>query len=57
MDIASILKTVDKNVLTEETASAISEAFTSAVEEKVQTKLSLEVESALLKQDEEHAGK
>lgn len=57
MDIASILKTVDKNVLTEETASAIAEAFTSAVEEKVQTKLSLEVESALLKQDEEHASK
>jgi hypothetical protein len=57
MDIASILKKVDQHVLTEETASAIAEAFTKAVEEKVQTKLSLEVESALLKQDEEHAGK
>lgn len=57
MDIASILKTVDKNVLTEETASAIANAFMEAVDEKVQAKLGLEVESALLKQDEEHANK
>lgn len=57
MDIASILKTVDKNVLTEETASAIATAFMEAVDEKVQAKLNLEVESALLKQDDEHANK
>lgn len=57
MDIATILKTVDQSVLTEETASAIAQAFSEAVEEKVQTKLNLEVESALLKQDDEHASK
>jgi hypothetical protein len=57
MDIASILKSLDQSVLTEETASAIAEAFNSAVEEKVQAKLNLQVESALLKMDEDHADK
>lgn len=57
MDISSILKNLDQNILNEETASAIAEAFESAVNEKVQTKVSLEVESALLKQDKEHADK
>jgi DNA anti-recombination protein RmuC len=57
MDISSILKNLDQNVLTEETASAIAEAFETAVNEKVSAKLTLELESALLKQDKEHADK
>jgi len=57
MDLSSILKNIDSNVLNEETATAIAEAFTSAVDEKVKAKVSLEVESALSKQDEEHASK
>jgi len=57
MDISTILKTLDQSVLNEETATAIAEAFETAVNEKVQTKLSLELESSLLKQDEDHASK
>ena len=57
MDISTILKNLDQSVLNEETASAIAEAFENAVNEKVETKLSLKLESALLKQDEEHAEK
>jgi hypothetical protein len=57
MDISSILKNLDQSVLNEETASAIAKAFETAVNEKVETKLSLELESALLKQDKEHADK
>lgn len=57
MDISSILKNLDQNVLTEETASAIAEAFETAVSEKVTAKLNLELESALLNQDKEHADK
>jgi hypothetical protein len=57
MDISSILKNLDQNVLTEETASAIAEAFETAVSEKVTAKLTLELESALLNQDKEHADK
>ena len=57
MDISTILKNLDQNVLTEETASAIAEAFETAVDEKVSTKLNLKLESVLLKQDKEHADK
>jgi hypothetical protein len=57
MDISSIIKNIDTNVLNEETASAIAEAFESAVNEKVDSRLTLEVESALSKQDEDHAVK
>lgn len=57
MDISTILKTLDQSVLNEETANAIAEAFETAVNEKVQTKLSLELEGALLKQDQDHASK
>ena len=57
MDISSILKNLDQSVLNEETASAIAEAFEKAVNEKTETKVSLQLESALLKQDEEHAEK
>lgn len=55
MDLSSILKDIDSNVLNEETATAIAEAFKSAVEEKVSSRLTLELESALSKQDEDHA--
>jgi Ca2+-binding EF-hand superfamily protein len=57
MDISSILKNLDQSVLNEETASAIATAFEKAVNEKVEAKTSLQLESALLKQDEEHAEK
>ena len=57
MDISTILKTLDQSVLNEETASAIAESFDTAVNEKVQTKVSLELESVLLKQDQDHASK
>jgi uncharacterized membrane protein YheB (UPF0754 family) len=55
MDLSSILKNIDSNILNEETATAIAEAFKSAVEEKVSSRVTLELESALSKQDEDHA--
>lgn len=55
MDISSLIKNIDTNVLNEETASAIAEAFESAVNEKVDARLTLELESALSKQDDDHA--
>ena len=57
MDISSIIKNIDTNVLNEEVATAIAEAFESAVNEKVDSRVTLEVESALSKQDEDHAVK
>lgn len=57
MDLSSILKNLDSNVLNEETATAIAEAFNSAVEEKVTSRVTLELEGALSKQDEDHATK
>jgi len=57
MDISSIINSIDKSILSEEVALAIAEAFEHAVDEKVDSKLTLEVESALNKQDEEHASK
>lgn len=54
---AEILKQVDESVINEETAKAITEAFESAVEEKVNARVSLEVENVLTKQDEDHASK
>jgi hypothetical protein len=57
MDISAILENVDKSVLNEETAKAIAEAFEQAVNEKAGSRVKLELESALTKQDEDHAGK
>jgi hypothetical protein len=54
---AEILKQVDESVINEETAKAITEAFDSAVEEKVNARVTLELEGALSKQDENHANK
>jgi len=53
----AILETIDKSVISEETATAIAEAFESAVNEKVDSRVALQVESVLAKQDEEHATK
>lgn len=55
MDISSIISNIDTSVLNEEAASAIAEAFESAVSEKVSAQLELQVEKALSKQDEDHA--
>lgn len=54
---SEILSKVDNNVINEETAKAITEAFDAAVEEKVTSRVQLEMESALSKQDEDHAAK
>jgi hypothetical protein len=57
MDIKDLLKNLDKNLINEETATAIVEAFDNAVDEKFKTKLELAVEKALMEQDEDHAQK
>jgi len=57
MNIAAILKNIDSNTLSEETATSIAEAFNAAVDEKAKNQISLEVEKALKEQDEDHAGK
>jgi hypothetical protein len=57
MDISSVIKNINANVLNEETATEIAEAFENAVNEKVNAKVELQIESALGKQDEEHAHK
>lgn len=54
---SEILSKVDTNVINEETAKAITEAFEAAVEEKVSSRVQLELESALAKQDDDHAQK
>lgn len=57
MDISSILATLDKSILNEESATAIAEAFENAVNQKVEARLELQVEKALAQQDEDHATK
>ena len=57
MNIKSILENLDKDVLSEETATAIAEAFESAVNEKVESRINLEVENATAKLDSDHAQK
>ena len=57
MNLKAILENLDKSVISEETATAIAEAFESAVNEKVDSRIILQVESALAKQDDEHAAK
>lgn len=54
---SEILSKVDSSIINEETAKAITEAFESAVEEKVNSRVNLELESVLSKQDEDHAEK
>jgi hypothetical protein len=55
MNISSILANIDKSVLSEEAASSIASAFETAVNEKVDARVSLEIEKALNEQDEDHA--
>ena len=57
MNIKSLLEKIDKNVLSEETAVAIAEAFEKAIEEKTESITKLEVETAISKIDDEHAAK
>lgn len=57
MKIADIISSLDKSVISEETASAIATAFDTAVNEKVQAQAGLLVEKALKEQDEDHANK
>jgi hypothetical protein len=57
MNIKSLLEKFDKDVISEETATAIAEAFESAVNEKVESRVNLEVENAVAKIDEDHAAK
>lgn len=52
-DITSLLKEATKDLLTDETLKAINEAF----EKKVEEKVTLAVEAALVKQDEEYSSK
>ncbi len=52
-DITTLLKEATKDLLTDETLKAITEAFDKKVEEKV----SLAVEAALVKQDEDYSSK
>lgn len=57
MNIKSLLENLDKNVISEETATAIAEAFETAVNEKVESRVKLEVEEVTSKIDEDHAEK
>lgn len=57
MNIKAILEKFDKELLSEEAATAIAEAFETAVNEKVEARTKLEVESALSTQDDDHATK
>lgn len=57
MNISAILSSIDKSVLSEETASAIASAFETAVNEKVNARVNLEVEKAVKNLDEDHASK
>jgi hypothetical protein len=52
-DITSILKEATKDLLSDETLKAISESF----EKKVEEKVSLAVEAALIQQDEDYSSK
>jgi len=57
MNIKAILEKLNKDVISEETATAIAEAFETAVTEKVDARVKLQVESATAKLDEDHASK
>jgi hypothetical protein len=57
MNIKELIKSIDPDVITEETATVIAEAFEKAVEEKAKARVELEVKNALINLDEEHAAK
>jgi hypothetical protein len=53
----AILENLDKEVISEETATAIAEAFETAVNEKAESRVKLEIENAVSKLDSDHATK
>lgn len=57
MDLKTILETIDRDLLTEDTMNKIQTAFNEAVDKKVDERLELTVESALMEMDEDHARK
>lgn len=57
MNIKDLIKSIDPNVITEETATVIAEAFERAVDEKTRERVELEVQNELEKLDESHAAK
>jgi hypothetical protein len=57
MNIKALLEKLNKEVISEETATAIAEAFETAVSEKVNARVKLEVESATSEIDHDHAAK
>jgi hypothetical protein len=57
MDFKSILKEQFKDLITEETLTAVHEAFEQAVNEKAEQRAELAVEAATTKLDEDHAAK
>jgi hypothetical protein len=57
MNIKELIQNIDPEIISEETATAVAEAFNRAVDEKVQTRVELEVKNALIKIDEDHAAK
>ena len=57
MDFKSILKEQFKDLITEETLTAVHEAFEAAVNEKAEQRAELAVEAATTKIDEDHAAK
>jgi hypothetical protein len=57
MNIKAILEKLDSDLISEETATAIAEAFETAVNEKSESRVKLEVENAISKIDEDHASK
>jgi hypothetical protein len=57
MDFKSILKEQFKDLITEETLTAVHEAFETAVTEKAEQRAQLAVEAATTKLDDEHAAK
>jgi hypothetical protein len=57
MNIKALLEKFDKEVLSEETITAIAEAFETAVNEKTNSRIKLEVENAEARIDDDHAKK
>ena len=57
MDFKSILKEQFKDLITEETLTAVHEAFETAVNENAEQRAELQTEAAVTKLDEDHAAK
>ena len=57
MDFKQILKDQFQDLITEDTLTAVQEAFEAAVDEKANKRAELQVEAAVLKLDEDHTAK